>query len=143
MHAHFGGLGMVAYAIEDYEGATGYLRQAIAIDPRYVNGYAQLGWVFYVQKQYEQALPNFERAIELEKDRSRLAQYLHAVGWVHLQRAAVPQSRVAFEKALEALARPCRCPRRAEDAWKSGPLSLVLSPVLLISDPAALHPAGL
>jgi tetratricopeptide (TPR) repeat protein len=54
-----------------------------------------------VQKQYEQAAPYFERAIELEKDRSRLAQYLHALGWVHLHAQRFQQSRTAFDKALE------------------------------------------
>lgn len=97
----YGGLGMVAYALEDYEGAIGYLRQAVAIDQHYVNGHAQLAWVFYVQKQYEQALPYFERAMALEHDRARLAQYTHAVGWIHLHGHRLPQSRAAFEKALE------------------------------------------
>jgi tetratricopeptide (TPR) repeat protein len=66
-----------------------------------VTAHAQLGWVFYVQKQYEQSLPHFERAIELERDRSRLAQYLHATGWVHLHAQRFQQSRAAFDKALE------------------------------------------
>lgn len=96
-----GGLGMISYAIEDYGGALGYLRRSVTIDPLYANGYAQMGWVFYVQRQYDQAAPNFERAISLEKDPGRLAQYYHALGWVNLNTNRLAQARSAFEKALE------------------------------------------
>jgi superkiller protein 3 len=95
-----GGIGMVHYGREEYPAALVALERAVRIDPRYANGYAQMAWVYYVQRKYDQALPLFEQAVELERDKPRLAQYRHALGWIYLNLKQPAKARPQFEQAL-------------------------------------------
>ena len=64
-------------------------------------GWGQLGWVFYVQKDYEKAQPEFEKAVELEKDVAKNATYRHALGWIYLNTKQYAKAKQEFTKALE------------------------------------------
>jgi tetratricopeptide (TPR) repeat protein len=54
-----------------------------------------------VQKQYDKAQPDFEKAVELEKDPSRNAEYRHALGWIYVNAKQYPQAKEQFTRALE------------------------------------------
>jgi Tfp pilus assembly protein PilF len=54
-----------------------------------------------VQKQYDKAQPNFEKAVDLEKDPSRNATYRHALGWTYVKTKQNVKAKVEFTKALE------------------------------------------
>jgi len=40
------------------------LKRAVEADPSYALGFAHLAWTYYVQRNYEDAIPNFEEAIK-------------------------------------------------------------------------------
>jgi tetratricopeptide (TPR) repeat protein len=44
--------------------AQARFKRAIEVDPSYALGFAHLGWTYYAQRQYEEAIPNFEEAIK-------------------------------------------------------------------------------
>jgi tetratricopeptide (TPR) repeat protein len=58
--------------------------------------------VFYVQKAYDKARPNFEKAVELEKDPTRSSSYRLALGWIYLNAKQYDKAKDEFTKALEA-----------------------------------------
>ena len=39
--------------------------------PRYANGYAQMAWIFYVQRDYPKAQPLFEKAVKAVESNQR------------------------------------------------------------------------
>ena len=96
-----GGRGMVYAAREDLAPAVAHLRRALEIDPGYPTAYAQLAWLHYARREYEQAAPLFERAVELDRDRARLAQYRHALGWIMLSAKRPTDAREQFVRSLE------------------------------------------
>jgi len=55
----------------EYELAQTYLKQAIAADPEYGRAYGALAITYWARRNYEEAIPSFERAIELETAASR------------------------------------------------------------------------
>jgi tetratricopeptide (TPR) repeat protein len=57
--------------------------------------------MFYVQKQYDKAQPNFEKAVALEKDPGRNAEYRHALGWIYLNAKQYDKAKAEFTRALE------------------------------------------
>jgi tetratricopeptide (TPR) repeat protein len=71
------------------------------VDPSYATGWGQLGWVFYVQKDYEKAQPYFEKAVNLEKDPGKNAAYRHALGWIYLNTKQYAKAKQEFTRALE------------------------------------------
>ncbi len=96
-----GGLGSVYYAMEEYEVAILHFQKAVEIDPNYASGYGQMALAYYVQKKYDRAQPLFEQAVALEKDPLKVAQYRHALGWIHLGAGRYAEARAQFSKALE------------------------------------------
>jgi len=91
----------VYYAMEEYEVAILHFQKAVEIDPNYASGYGQMALAYYVQKKYDRAQPLFEQAVALEKDPLKVAQYRHALGWIHLRAGRYAEARVQFSKALE------------------------------------------
>ena len=55
----------------EYEIAQPYLKEAVAADPEYGRAYGALAITYWTRRNYEEAIPNFERAIELETAASR------------------------------------------------------------------------
>jgi Tfp pilus assembly protein PilF len=94
-------MGAAYYAMEEYDSAQSHLERALEIDPTYATGWGQLGWVFYVQKLYDRAQPSFEKAVSMEKDPVRNAEYRHALGWIYLNAKQYPQAKEQFTRALE------------------------------------------
>ena len=79
-----------------------------------------VGWVFYVQKEYDKAQPEFEKAVELEKDPTKNATYRHALGWIYLNTKQYTKAKEEFTRALEEnpdlARRQRRSPGPGEDA---------------------------
>jgi tetratricopeptide (TPR) repeat protein len=96
-----GGRGMVHAALEDRQAAAQHLRRSVEIDPDYATGYAQLAWLHYAHREYDRAAPLFERAIGLDRDPARVAQYRHALGWIHVSARRPSEARQEFLRSLE------------------------------------------
>ncbi|MCA1644061.1 MAG: tetratricopeptide repeat protein [Chloroflexi bacterium] len=92
----------VAETNADYPAAVSLYKRAVDRAPeRSYLGWGQLGWVFYVQKIYDKAQPNFEKAVVLEKDAAKNAEYRHALGWIYLNTKQWDKAKQEFTKALE------------------------------------------
>ena len=59
-----------------------------------------MAWIFYVQRDYPKAQPLFEKAVELETDKGRLATYHHALGWIFVNTKQPDRARDQFRQAL-------------------------------------------
>jgi len=55
----------------EYEIAQPYLKEAVAADPEHGRAYGALAITYWTRRNYEEAIPNFERAIELQTAASR------------------------------------------------------------------------
>jgi tetratricopeptide (TPR) repeat protein len=76
------------------EEALAEVRQAMVIDP--LNAANNLGFVFYTARQYEQAIPAFQKAAELEPN------YVDAhlgLGWVYDEKKMYGEAVAELEKA--------------------------------------------
>ena len=56
------------YRLKDLETAESLLKQAIALEPRGAWWHVSLGEVYLAEEKYEQAVPEFERALVLDPD---------------------------------------------------------------------------
>jgi predicted O-linked N-acetylglucosamine transferase (SPINDLY family) len=58
-------LGTIYYQLEDYESASSYIKQAIAINPKNVNAYYLLGGILNKKGDRDGAISNYQKAIDL------------------------------------------------------------------------------
>ena len=85
----------------------------IELDPTYATAYAQLAWIHYGRREYDRAEPLFVRAIELDRDGGRVAQYRHALGWIYVSVEAHRRGARAVHPGAGAEPGPPGRPRRA------------------------------
>jgi tetratricopeptide (TPR) repeat protein len=85
------------------------LRKAVAMDPDYGPALAHLGMAYYARRNYEEAAPTLERAMQLlEEDQLRL-EYYYFLGLSHIYKVprecdkAVPWLQKALEIHAESL----------------------------------------
>lgn len=74
------------------------LNQAIEIDPRYADAFADRGLHYFYIKEYDKAIADFERAIELD---SRRATTYVFEGLIHTERHEPDKAEAAFNHALQ------------------------------------------
>jgi tetratricopeptide (TPR) repeat protein len=65
IHTH---AALIPYFSGDFSGAEGQLRSALSMDRNFVEAHWILGWIYECQQKYEQALNEFQTAIDLSKE---------------------------------------------------------------------------
>ena len=76
------------------------------LDPSLAEAYVGLGYVYLIQGQAAEALPNFEEARRLEPE---MPEALFALGIAYLETSQVPEA-IAVLEAFLAIDLPAGCP---------------------------------
>ncbi|MDW7680862.1 MAG: tetratricopeptide repeat protein [bacterium] len=91
---------MAHYSQQDYNGAIKLLSRLLAIDPSDVNVNFYLGLCYLLEHKPNQAIPHFNKVIELEGDFLLEKTYWY-LGNAYLLKADAPEAIAAFEKVVE------------------------------------------
>jgi tetratricopeptide (TPR) repeat protein len=91
-------IGLTYYNRGKYKDAQERFKRAIAADPAYALGYAHLGWTHYILRQYEEAIPNFEGAIQRGATAN---EFKYELGLSYAFTDQCDKARVWLNKALE------------------------------------------
>jgi tetratricopeptide (TPR) repeat protein len=96
-------LGWGLYLSGDSLQAVRELRKAVEMDPEYGLAVAHLGMALYSRRNYEEAAPTLERAIQLLDEKEVRIEYLYFLGLAHIYKVprecdkAIPWLRRALE----------------------------------------------
>ena len=75
-------------------------KRALQIDPKNAQSSLGLGWAFTYQKEYDQAIAAFQKAMAL--DQTTAGEALNGIGWSYLFKSDPAQAKVYAEKARTA-----------------------------------------
>jgi type IV pilus biogenesis/stability protein PilW len=96
-------LGYCYREMGDVDRAVSYFQKTLALDPRNWSARNLYGIILFQQGKYEEALSQFQAAIEIYPINSlSLANSLTNIGAVHFTRGDPEKAREYFEKAIEA-----------------------------------------
>jgi tetratricopeptide (TPR) repeat protein len=93
-------LGVVMHHDEDYDGAIGHYRRAIALDPKHVKAHVNLGLCLARKDQADEAVRLWERAATLEPD---LFEPPYNLGVMYAQLGRLNEAVARWEKARDIL----------------------------------------
>ena len=74
------------------------MEKAIEIDPEYATAYGHLGVTYYVRRNYEEAIPNLKKAIDLG---ARSEEHCYELGFSYAYLDQCDKAVPWFEGALE------------------------------------------
>ena len=96
--------------LSDYKKAFRYAEEAARRFPKDAKSHDVLGWVYYEEGKYPEALKQFETAIRIAEDNP---QYLYHLGLARYKMGDKARAKQAFEQALSLLD-----PKESKAFWK-------------------------
>ena len=105
-HQHWVKLGRAYWLLEDYGTAVETLRKGVEQDPTFGINYAYLGYVYYTQRNFEQAIVELQQAVSFGYSSEEVYYHLglslayleqcdQAVGWLQRALELNPESQPA------------------------------------------------
>jgi tetratricopeptide (TPR) repeat protein len=94
-------LGRIAYDLRRYPEAVEKLQRAVALDPKSARAWDSLGLAYDMQGQMEQALPPFQKAVELNRQSTHPSPWPpNNLGYWYLRTDRYAEAESAFRESL-------------------------------------------